>query len=102
MSINPMEITWLDLEMGRLILYFQQWLHALRRRDQDNQKLHQQLLKFLRSKSSGGTGLIPLEVEIRGSPLVPRIAGSIPHPLVEATLPPRRKQWDRKAEDSRK
>lgn len=103
MSIDQMEITSLDWEMGGGVSFlFEQWLHALRRRDQDNQKLHQQLLKFLRSKSSGGTGLVPLEVEIRGSPLVPRIAGSVPHPLSQATTPPRRKQWDRKAEDSRK
>lgn len=76
-----------------------QWLHTLRRRDQDNHRLHQQLLKFLQSKSSGGTGFIPAELEIQGS-LAPRMAGSVPRRLSET--PSRRKQWDRSPDDSRK
>lgn len=83
--------------------FTQQWLHAVRRRDQDNEKLHQQLLKLLRNKSGGGTGMIPLEVEIRGS-LAPRIglAGAVSRPLAEVGSPTRRKQWDRTGEDSQR
>ena len=75
-----------------------QWAHTIRRRDQENHRLHQQLLKFLRTKPTSGnntTGMIPLEVEIRGSLAPPRIAGV-------SRSPTRRKQWDRTADDSRK
>ena len=77
-----------------------QWAHTIRRRDQENHRLHQQLLKFLRTKPTSGnntTGMIPLEVEIRGSLAPPQIAG-----VSRSETPTRRKQWDRTADDSRK
>ncbi|KAK4020126.1 hypothetical protein OUZ56_002122 [Daphnia magna] len=73
-----------------------QWLHALRRRDQENHRLQQQLLKFLHSKSSAGSvggGIMPLQVEIRGS-LAARASSSDSTRL--------RKQWDRTADETRK
>ncbi|KAI9564928.1 hypothetical protein GHT06_008669 [Daphnia sinensis] len=72
-----------------------QWLHALRRRDQENHRLQQQLLKFLHSKSSGsgGGGIILPQVEIRGS-LAARASSSDSTRL--------RKQWDRTADETRK
>ncbi|XP_057370115.1 uncharacterized protein LOC130691223 [Daphnia carinata] len=72
-----------------------QWLHALRRRDQENHRLQQQLLKFLHSKSSGSGsgGIIPHQVEIRGS-LAARASSSDSTRL--------RKQWDRTADETRK
>ena len=69
-----------------------QWLHALRRRDQENHRLQQQLLKFLHTKSTGSsaTGIVPLQVEIRGSLIAP--------PRASSSDPIRsRKQWDRTA-----
>ncbi|EFX74409.1 hypothetical protein DAPPUDRAFT_251945 [Daphnia pulex] len=68
-----------------------QWLHALRRRDQENHRLHQQLLKFLHSKSTGGgggTGMV--QVEMRGSLGAPARTSSSDSTRL-------RKQWDRTA-----
>lgn len=72
-----------------------QWLHALRRRDQENHRLHQQLLKFLHTKSTGrsATGIVPPQVEIRGSLVAPPRASS----ASDSTR--LRKQWDRTAAD---
>lgn len=77
----------------RLVLFLDiaQWLHALRRRDQENHRLHQQLLKFLHSKSTGGggsTGMV--QVEMRGSLGAPARTS-----LSDSTR--LRKQWDRTA-----
>jgi hypothetical protein len=75
-----------------LFLDIAQWLHALRRRDQENHRLHQQLLKFLHSKSTGGggggTGMV--QVEMRGSLGAPARTSSSDSTRL-------RKQWDRTA-----
>ena len=73
-----------------------QFQHALKRRDLENHRLNEQLIKLIRSKpvrsggSSGGAN-VPLEFEIRGSlTAAPPLAGCSP-----------RRKWD-KAEDVRK
>lgn len=93
--------------VGETQLKQSQWQHALRRRDQENHKLHQQLLKFLRTKSGGhgtatsSSALVPLELEIRGTltPPAARMAGA-PASCASLSTSVRRK-WDR-AEDSLK
>jgi CRISPR/Cas system-associated protein Csm6 len=70
-----------------------QFQHALKRRDLENHRLNEQLIKLIRSKPvrSGGGANVPLEFEIRGSlTAAPPLAGSSP-----------RRKWD-KAEDVRK
>jgi hypothetical protein len=73
-----------------LFLDIAQWLHALRRRDQENHRLHQQLLKFLHSKSTGGGGTGMVQVEMRGSLGAPARTSSSDSTRL-------RKQWDRTA-----
>jgi hypothetical protein len=76
----------------RLVLFLDiaQWLHALRRRDQENHRLHQQLLKFLHSKSTGGGSTGMVQVEMRGSLGAPARTSSSDSTRL-------RKQWDRTA-----
>ena len=92
--------------VGETQLKQSQWQHALRRRDQENHKLHQQLLKFLRTKSGGhgnntaaaAAALVPLELEIRGTLIPPaaRMAGAASCASLSTSV---RRKWDR-AEDS--